>query len=150
MSELKDRYYDKIVAEPDYWWAQAEIQWQDARKLLEAGGSRQTVCNLCHGTLERALKALLAEQGNLSDSDKRHGLVSLCRNAGILDKLDVKSKGFVHNISDMHTAATYPDEVAENNLWNNDDAYQAIIIRTAELYRLILNEKGKTNGEGAR
>lgn len=142
-----------VVVDPEYWWREAEDMWRDAGILARNGGSRKAVCNFCHGTIERALKAVLAQEGKLSDADKRHGLRSLARDAGVFDGLEPRLKDFVSAASGLHSMATYPEREIQDQIWH-DGAYYSIILRnTKEVYELLLEkrfERGEDAEDGSR
>lgn len=144
-SRLEAKYQGKVQTDPAYWWREAERNWRDAVVLINHGGSKESVCNLCHACLERAAKARLAETKGVGDTDKRHNLASLLRSSGDYDSLDATLRQFVEDVSDMHSAASYPDSAAGGNIWEEEAVYKGIILNTLRCYRHMI-ERGKGHG----
>ena len=133
---------------PSYWWKEADACFTMVRMLLDKDSmpARQTVCDKCHGMLERAAKAILAEKGILTD-DKSHNIRRLLMQSGEFDRLSLYQKGFISEISNLHVVATYPDEVKEARIWYDDESYQAIVLNCLAIYRELVKRKG-SYGQG--
>lgn len=128
-----------IVTSSDYWWREAKDKYEDAMRLLKAGGTRKCVLNLCHGAIERALKAILAQKGLLSDKDRSHPLWHLAAKAGIKDELDEELRSYLTKASTLHSRTSYPDENEHLSPWSNDLYYSEILAGTAKMYRYLLS-----------
>ena len=89
---------------PEYWWRESNDMFDDARKAIQAGLTRKSVCNFLHGSIERALKAILAEQGELTDGDRSHSLVALATKAGLLETLPEPVRLYIFEASTLHYA----------------------------------------------
>ena len=146
--EAFDRSRNRAESVPEYWWHEAEDMWSDAKGAIAAGLSRKTCCNLLHATIERALKALIAERRPLTDEDRGHGLMRLAKKAGVYDGLSPKFRQYLVFCSNLHSTATYPRGDAESQLWYDDGAYKALIVTTGQFYA-YLRERSATIGDGS-
>lgn len=139
----------RINTDPDYWWNEAADMMHDARVLLRNGGTRKSVCNLCHGTIERSLKAVLAVQGVIDDNDATHSLAKLSRKAGVLDNVPYQLREYLVVSSGMHNHATYPQAERSKQIWYDDATYRAFLKNTRLLYELLMvrykGNEGETN-----
>lgn len=133
---------------PMYWWKEADSCRRIAQHLIkdDSMAIRQTVCDKCHGMLERAAKAILSEKGILGE-EKSHNIRQLLVQAGEFEKLSSRQQGFILEITNLHVVATYPDEAEEDRLWYNDDTYQAIVLNSFAIYAQLVGRKG-SYGQG--
>lgn len=142
--------WGRIETDPEYWWREAADMYADAQVLLKNGGSRKAVVNFCHDAIERALKAVMAEMGVLSDVDKRHSLATLAKEAGVFDKVDVRLRMFLVKASGFHAKASYPAREVQEQTWTDNVAYTVILRSSRELCSLLLGMRGNANeGSGS-
>lgn len=141
-----------INTDPEYWWNEAADMIRDADVLLRNGGTRKSVCNHCHGTIERSLKAVLAAQGKLRPDDTTHSLAKLAREAEILDSVPIQLRQYIIVSSSMHSVATYPEVERRDQIWYDDAKFKAYVMNTGWLYKLLLarygNSKATREGNG--
>ena len=136
--------------DPEYWWRESDACRRVVQMLLRENdlAARQTVCDKCHGMLERAAKAVLCEQGKLGD-ERSHNIRSLFIKAGLLEALPPRQQGFISDIANLHAEAAYPDEVEERCIWYADARYQEIVLNAVMVYSQLLSRKGTYGEEGA-
>ena len=134
---------DSQPQSPEYWWGEADDMFSDAKKAVSAGLTRKTVCNLLHGSIERELKALLNEQGRLTDGDRTHSLVALANRAGLMGSLPVDMRLYLHETSSLHSDASYPRADLQFHIWYDDANYKAYIIMSGRTYRYLRGKRGK-------
>lgn len=144
--------------DPRYWWKESARFWDDARKSIKGNCSRELSCDLLNGAIERALKALLAEKGSLTEREQKHGLTYLCRVAGLTDRLPSNLREYVETTSGLHSAATYPGEFSDFEIWCNDDNFKWLLIESKNMYDYLrslsvfakakngANDEGENNG----
>ena len=133
---------------PNYWWKEADSCLKVIKLLLEEDDMavRQTVCDKCHGMLERAAKAILSEKGILGD-DKSHNIRQLLVRAGEFEKLSRSQQEFISDIANLHAEATYPDELEESRIWYTVKKYHSLVNYSLVIYMQLLNRKG-SYGQG--
>lgn len=132
----------------NYWWKEADSCLKVIKLLLEEDDMavRQTVCDKCHGMLERAAKAILSEKGILGD-DKSHNIRQLLVRAGEFEKLSRSQQEFISDIANLHAEATYPDELEESRIWYTVKKYHSLVNYSLVIYMQLLNRKG-SYGQG--
>lgn len=139
-----------MQGEPEYWWNEADACFAMVRMLLDkdAMPARQTVCDKCHGMLERSAKAILCEKGILGD-ERSHNIRSLFIKAGVFDHLRSVEQNFISDIANLHAEATYPDEVVECRIWYTDAKYIPLVNMSIVIYLRLLNGKGSYGKGGS-
>jgi len=92
----------------EYWLELAEYDLQTARVMLN-GKRYLYVGFMCHQTIEKALKAVIARdcaEGEMPP--KIHHLLKLADRAGILQKMSNEQQTFIRELTPMHVEARYP------------------------------------------
>lgn len=137
-----------MQSDPLYWWKEADGCFRIVHLLINEDdmAARQTVCDKCHGMLERAAKAILSEKGALGD-ERSHNIRKLLKRAGELDGLDALQRSFISDIANLHIAANYPDEAEERRVWYTDESYRHLVLMSLIIYTQLLSRKG-TYGQG--
>ena len=139
---------EKQPQNPEYWWRESIDMFEDARKAIRAGLTRKSVCNFLHGSIERALKAILAERGELTDADRSHSLVALATKAGLLETLPESARLYIFEASTLHYEATYPNEDAQSHIWCDNANYKAFLATSGKVHALLMAMRGKAGEHG--
>ena len=98
---------------PEYWIEMAEYDI-DSAKVMQQGGRYLYVGFLCHLTAEKALKAIISNDG--TTPLKIHTLARLAELAGMKDKLTCEQKMLLSELHPLNIEArysAYKDKIAE-------------------------------------
>jgi HEPN domain-containing protein len=93
----------------EYWFEIADYDIDTARGMLKIG-KYLYVGFMCHQTIEKALKGIIAR--DLQEGDvppKIHNLVSLARSANLYDVMTEEQKNTVSRLNPMNIEARYPE-----------------------------------------
>lgn len=96
----------------EYWVNTAQYDLETARVMVN-GKRYLYVGFLCHLTIEKALKAVIAQQ---ETPPKVHDLVKLAKQGGIYSEMSDEQKDFLEVLLPLNIEARYPsykDEVAK-------------------------------------
>ena len=111
----------------DYWIELAEYDLETAEAMLKARRYLY-VGFMCHQTVEKTLKALIAQGGALPP--KIHALVRLAGIAGLIDSLSEEQKTLLNELLPLHIEARYPSQKDKLALSLTDDYCAGLIKRT--------------------
>ena len=101
------------TSKSEYWIEMAEYDIESA-KVMQQGGRYLYVGFMCHLTAEKALKAIISNDGTLPP--KIHTLTRLAELAGLKDKLSVEQKTLLAELHPLNIEArysAYKDKIAE-------------------------------------
>jgi len=93
-----------------YWIDLADYDIETSRAMLQTERYLY-VGFMCHQTVEKALKAIIARQGILPP--KIHGLMKLAQQGGIYDAMDDAQKDMLDTLDPLNIAARYPEQKAK-------------------------------------
>jgi HEPN domain-containing protein len=92
-----------------YWFALADYDMETAKVMLK-GKRYLYVGFMCHQTIEKALKAVIAAkcaEGKMPP--KTHHLLKLAERGGLYVKMSDEQKAFIKNLNPMNIEARYPE-----------------------------------------
>lgn len=89
-----------------YWIDTAEYDLDTAKAMLDTGRYLY-VGFLCHQTIEKCLKAVIAENGQFPP--KIHNLLNLAEKADIIGNISEEQKDFLSELNPLNIEARYPD-----------------------------------------
>ena len=98
----------RLNADPNYWRSLAYEDFQVACLLYTKDFRKSTLLH-CHYMIEKILKAILAQQMKLDDTDADHKLVALSDKA-FGDKLPEYERNFLFDVTRWHVGASYPND----------------------------------------
>ena len=135
-----------VRTSPGYWDLLVLSSLQDARVLLE-GGRYAACCLHCHAAVEKALKALLAAQGNLSQGDDTHALTRLANKAGIKEGLGSEQWSRLVLMNGLHQRTSYPDS---SHTWKclSDPEYATMIMESTTKLCGYIYKRKEALGQG--
>lgn len=90
---------------------------------------------VCHQTIEKALKAVIAESGQFPP--KIHNLLELSKKASIYNELSTSQKDFVSNLNPLNIESRYPSYVDKINAILTKAKCEEILSNTRELLQWI-------------
>jgi HEPN domain-containing protein len=93
----------------EYWLSLADYDIVTARAMLQTGRYLY-VGFMCHQTIEKSLKAIIAlgcEEGQIPP--KIHDLSKLAIRAGVLEEMTEQQQDFIENLNPMNIEARYPE-----------------------------------------
>lgn len=90
-----------------YWMDLAEYDIETARAMLQTGRYLY-VGFMCHQTIEKALKAIIARNGDFPP--KIHGLMKLSQLALVYEKMNDTYKDLMDTLDPLNIAARYPEQ----------------------------------------
>jgi len=93
-----------------YWIDLADYDIETARAMLQAERYLY-VGFMCHQTVEKALKAIIAGQGILPP--KIHGLMKLAQQSNVYEAMDDRQKDMLDTLDPLNIAARYPEQKAK-------------------------------------
>ena len=92
-----------------YWLDLADYDLESAKVMLQ-GNKNLYVAFMCHQTIEKALKAVIArdcEEGEIPP--KKHNLIALAAQAAIFDVMSVQQQGFIDYLNPLNIEIRYPE-----------------------------------------
>ena len=93
-----------------YWLDLADYDMETARAILQTKRYLY-VGFMCHQTIEKALKAIIAGSG--VSPQKIHGLMKLAQQGGVYDAMDELQKDLLDTLDPLNIAARYPEQKAK-------------------------------------
>ena len=117
----------------EYWLSLVDYDLETARAMLKSGRLLY-VGFMCHQTIEKALKAVIArdcEEGELPP--KIHNLSKLAARAGLFDLMSEKQQGFLFELNPLNIEARYPNYKAEIAAGLTHETCKELIKGTEEL-----------------
>ena len=94
----------------EHWLNLAEYDLETARAMLQSERYLY-VTFMCHLTLEKALKGLIAEQQE-EHPPRIHRLLRLAELAGVLDEMAEEQRNFLLRLDPLNIEARYPEDRA--------------------------------------
>ena len=138
----------RINADPDYWRALSFEDFQVACLLYTKDIRKATLLH-CHYMLEKILKAILAQQKRLDDTDADHKLVPLSDKA-FGNKLPEHERSFLFDVTRWHVGASYPDDQFIYDIPEDDNLFKSDFEKCSQLYlkfRTWYEEHNEHRGE---
>lgn len=89
-----------------YWIDTAEYDLDTSKAMLDTGRYLY-VGFLCHQTIEKYLKAVIAKSGQFPP--KIHNLINLAEKASIIERISDDQKDFLSELNPLNIEARYPD-----------------------------------------
>ena len=89
-----------------YWLEMAEYDLETARAMLTTKRYLY-VAFMCHQTIEKTLKAVIAETNGNSEPPKTHNLIRLSELSGLTKSLSPEQKKFIAQLTPMNIEARY-------------------------------------------
>lgn len=91
-----------------YWLNMVDYDLETAKVMLD-GGRYLYVGFMCHLSVEKAIKAVIAERDPQNVPPKIHNLIRLANLSGVAKKLTDEQKSFLEYTSTLHIEARYTD-----------------------------------------
>lgn len=113
-----------------YWLDLAEYDIETARAILQTGRYLY-VGFMCHQTIEKALKAVIAKDDTLPP--KIHGLMKLAQLGNIYEDMDENNKDLLDTLDPLNIAARYPEQKEKISAMLTAEICKNIIKETEEL-----------------
>lgn len=123
----------RMNADPEYWKQLAEEDFQAACILYSHQSANATLLH-CHYMLEKILKAIVAQQGKLTDEDADHKLCPLARKAFRKDALSKPEWEFLFDVTRWHIEASYPDDQYIYDILEDANLLKADFTKCCALY----------------
>ena len=117
----------------DYWVDLADYDLDSAKVMLN-GGKYLYVGFMCHQTVEKVIKAVIARdcaEGEIPP--KIHHLSKLASQAGIFVKMSEQQKIFIDNLNPLNIEARYPEYKQQLLSVLTDDKCKELITETEAL-----------------
>jgi HEPN domain-containing protein len=117
----------------EYWLTLADYDMETAKVMLY-GKRYLYVGFMCHQTIEKALKAIVAVQCAEGEMPpKIHHLLKLAEHCGLYNKMSDEQKTFIKNLNPMNIEARYPEykEIIAAGL--NTEISSALLMGTEDL-----------------
>jgi HEPN domain-containing protein len=93
----------------EYWLELADYDLETSRVMLN-GGRYLYVGFMCHQTIEKALKAVVARDCTEGEiPPKIHHLLKLADRAGLFQKMSAEQQAFIKELNPMNIEARYPE-----------------------------------------
>jgi HEPN domain-containing protein len=122
---------DKIVA---HWVERSQYDLDTAKIMLDTGRYLY-VAYMCQQTVEKILKALIAQQGK--ENFPIHNLNRLAEIADISDELTPEQFNFIAELTPYHIEARYGDYKESLSEIINEKKAQQVYKKTREIYKWI-------------
>ena len=116
-----------------YWIDLADYDL-DAAKVMLGGKKYLYVAFMCHQTIEKALKAIVAkncEEGEIPP--KIHHLLKLADKAGLFNRMTQAQQAFLKRLNPMNIEARYPEYKEQIAAALSTDICKELIVETEEL-----------------
>lgn len=117
----------------EYWTGLADYDLDTAKGMLKIG-KYLYVGFMCHQTIEKALKAIIARDcANDEIPPKIHNLIRLSDKANLSEKMTDEQSKFVDKLNPLNIGARYPEYKNEIAATLTKDKSKEIIIETEAL-----------------
>jgi len=116
----------------EYWFELAEYDLESAR-VMHKGKRYLYVGFMCHQTIEKALKAVIAR--DCADGEippKIHDLSKLAIRAKLMDAMSEEQQDFMEELNPLHVKARYPEYKEKIAKTLTSDTCKRIIAETEE------------------
>lgn len=117
-----------------YWLETAEYDLGTAQSMLETGRFLY-VGFMCHQVIEKALKALIADQGKIPPYI--HNLSKLAQLAGVYERMSAQQIDMLDSLEPLNIQARYPENRAGLTRLLTSDKCATLTEGTEELYQWI-------------
>ena len=117
----------------EYWFSMADYDFETAKAMLETKRYLY-VGFMCHQTIEKALKAIIARdcaEGEIPP--KIHDLTKLSVRAKLIDVMSDEQQDFLEELNPLNIEARYPENKERLAQTLNNAACQTLIMRTEGL-----------------
>jgi len=131
--EIRHKKGACVSEHSEYWLELADYDIETARVML-TGKRYLYVGFMCHQTIEKALKAIIAR--NCPEGDippKIHDLSRLAIQAGLLDTMSQDQQDFIEELNPLNIEARYPVYKDQMNKTLNKAKCQRLIVEAEEL-----------------
>ena len=118
----------------EYWLKLADYDIETAKVMLNSGRYLY-VGFMCHQTIEKALKAVIAR--DCADGEippKIHHLLKLSDLAGLFDKMSLEQQSFIKELNPMNIEARYPEHKEQVAAGLSNDICAEILAGTEDLF----------------
>lgn len=117
----------------EYWLDLADYDIETAKVML-SGGRYLYVGFMCHQTIEKALKAVIARDCAEGEIPPRlHHLLKLAEHAGIFAKMSQEQQNFIKELNPMNVEARYPGYKEKIAAGLTDEICTEILVKTEAL-----------------
>ena len=126
----------KMNSRAKYWIELAEYDMETA-KVMHKGKRYLYVGFMCHQTVEKGLKAILAKIKEEETPPKIHNLIRLSKMAGINIELNEEQHRFISSLNPLNLETRYPeDRESLHGLLKSRDC-ESLLSKTEELLQWI-------------
>ncbi len=119
----------------EHWFNLAEYDLETARAMLTSGRYLY-VTFMCHLTIEKALKGLIAEQQE-EHPPRIHRLPRLAELAGVIDDMTTEQRNFLLQLDPFNIETRYPEDKAAVSRLLNESFCQQILTETEALFEWL-------------
>jgi len=130
-----------MIDKTDYWLEMCDDDLDSAKHNL-TGKNLLWVAFICHLTVEKSLKAVIASQTNKLPP-KIHNLKLLAEKGNISDELSESQLNFLDQMNKYHIEARYPEYKSQLAATLNYDICKEILKKTEDFLCWIKNKLGK-------
>lgn len=117
-----------------YWIDLAEYDLETAKAMFDTKRYLY-VGFMCHQTIEKGLKAVIAETGEFPP--KVHNLIELSKKALLYDVFSENQKDFIMELNPLNIESRYPSYVGKINAILTETKCIEIVFKTRELLKWI-------------
>ena len=133
---MKGEYAMNLNKKAKYWFDLATEDIEVARVLL--GGEKMLYAVfMCHLSIEKGLKAVIANTAADILPPKTHDLVKLAKQSGIYSKMDDSQKDFLEVLLPLNIEARYPSYKDNITASLNESSCREILDETEALLKWI-------------
>lgn len=122
---------DKIIKH----WVERSRYDLDTAKIMLDTGRYLYVAYMCQQTIEKILKALIAQQGK--ENVPIHNLIRLAEIASISNELDRRQFNFLAELTPYHIEARYGDYKESLSEIINEEKAKQVYKETKEIYQWL-------------
>lgn len=120
-----------------YWINIAQYDLDTAKAMLSTQRYLY-VGFMCHQTVEKSLKAVIASMGEFPP--KIHNLIELSKLANLYNKLDDSQKSFIRKLNPLNIEARYPSYISNLQTILTPETCMEILLSTKEWFKWIENQ----------
>jgi len=122
-----------MIENVKYWMDTADYDIETARVMFHSGRFLY-VGFMCHQTIEKALKAVIARDCAYGEiPPKIHHLLKLADRAGLFHKMTPERQNFLKELNPMNIEARYPEYKEQTVAGLSSDICAAILAGTEEM-----------------
>ena len=114
------------------YWIDTAIYDLDTAKAMFDTGRYLYVGFMCHQTIEKAMKAVIAKSGKFPP--KVHNLLELAKEAEIFELMEAKQKALLRTLNPLNIESRYPSYKSQINELLTQEICEKLIYDTEEMF----------------